>query len=152
MCVYHNFMLVCQLSPPSMIFRLYVRLSVTKTRPLVCLKSTFHNFLSVCQLQMKIFINFIISFSGTAEHTATHTHVADHSHEHEHVHRHKHNHIHDETAEHDHQHREGHTHRHKQDGYGSRRRGYEKLAVDRTKELLKTYMASQYSRMTGFGK
>ena len=37
-------------------------------------------------------------------------------------------------------------------GYSARRRAYEKLAVDRTKDLLKTYMATKYSRMTGFGK
>ena len=39
-----------------------------------------------------------------------------------------------------------------QQGYSARRRAYEKLAVDRTKDLLKTYMATKYSRMTGFGK
>ena len=37
-------------------------------------------------------------------------------------------------------------------GYSARRRAYEKLAVDRTKDLLKTYMATKYSRMTGFRK
>merc|ERR1711971_445481 len=89
--------------------------------------------------------------SHDSQHTATHTHMADHSHTHAHVHRHKHNHIHDETEEHNHEHKEGHTHRHVQ-GYSARRRAYEKLAVDRTKDLLKTYMATKYSRMTGFGK
>ena len=45
---------------------------------------------------------------------------------------------------------QGHTHRHH--SYAARRRGYERLAVDTTKRLLRTYMASQYSRMTGLGR
>ena len=52
-----------------------------------------------------------------------------------------------QTAEHDHLHEEGHTHRHK---YQDRRRAYERLAVDFTKNYLRNYMPSQYSRMTGF--
>ena len=52
-----------------------------------------------------------------------------------------------QTAEHDHLHEEGHTHRHK---YQQRRRAYERLAVDFTKNYLRNYMPSQYSRMTGF--
>ena len=51
-----------------------------------------------------------------------------------------------QTAEHDHLHEEGHTHRHK---YQQRRRAYERLAVDFTKNYLRNYMPSQYSRMTG---
>ena len=52
-----------------------------------------------------------------------------------------------QTAEHDHLHEEGHTHRNK---YQQRRRAYERLAVDFTKNYLRNYMPSQYNRMTGF--
>ena len=89
-------------------------------------------------------------------HTQSHTHVADHSHDHAHVHHHKHNHIHGHDEDHKHAHTEGHTHSHKyasghrRSGYDDRRRDYERLAVDHTKDFLKTYMGSAYKKLTGY--
>ena len=84
-------------------------------------------------------------------HTQTHNHVADHNHDHAHVHHHKHNHIHGHDEDHKHAHTEGHVHSHKYAGeYEKRRRNYEQLAVDHTKNYLKTYMGSAYKRLTGY--
>merc|ERR1711874_504625 len=89
-------------------------------------------------------------------HTQEHTHVADHNHDHAHVHHHKHNHIHGHDEDHKHAHTEGHTHSHKyssshrRSSYEDRRKEYERLAVDHTKDFLKTYMGTAYKRLTGY--
>jgi hypothetical protein len=74
--------------------------------------------------------------------------VADHTHDHDHVHHHKHNHIHDVLEEHQHAHSHKHAHTHQ--GYASRRGGYERLAVEHTKQFLRDYMPGTYSRLTAY--
>merc|ERR1711874_865269 len=96
----------------------------------------------------------ISALSSGYNHRQNHDHT--HNHKHAHVHHHKHNHIHGHDEDHKHAHTEGHTHSHKyssshrRSSYEDRRKEYERLAVDHTKDFLKTYMGTAYKRLTGY--